>query len=147
MNIEIIEKKNINVTVTDDEILQTIDGFKYTKEDLTDDGVFKIETHLRYLSMRDDKQEEERLTKLTSDKRDERDLKMRVKCLALKKIGKPILFNTYLLKIKDRTNCEEIMRTYNNKTPEEIIKEFNETCCDELFEDPVAYITYPIYNT
>ena len=115
-------------------------ALKYKPEELTDDGIPNIETQLREIKELDEKQEIDKVNY-------RREMIQRVKCLSLHKMGKDIMFNTTYMSNKDKTKLQEIMHTYNDIEPEEIIKEFNELVNEVLFENScVEYSKLPIYS-
>ena len=115
-------------------------ALKYKPEELTDDGIPNIETQLREIKELDEKQEIDKVNY-------KREMIQRVKCLSLHKLGKDIMFNTTYISNKDKTKLQEIMHTYNDIEPEEIIKEFNELVNEVLFENSsVDYSKLPIYT-
>lgn len=115
-------------------------ALKYKPEELTDDGIPTIETQLREIKELDEKQDIDKVNY-------KREMIQRVKCLSLHKMGKDIMFNTLYMSNKDKTKLQEIMHTYNDIEPEEIIKEFNELVNEVLFENSsVDYSKLPIYS-
>lgn len=115
-------------------------SLKYKPEELTDDGIPNIETQLREIKELDEKQEIDKVNY-------KREMIQRVKCLSLHKMGKDIMFNTSYMSNKDKTKLQEIMHTYNDIDPEEIIKEFNELVNEVLFENTsIDYSKLPIYS-
>jgi hypothetical protein len=116
---------------------QTIE---YTPEELTPDGLPTVEAQLRRLEERDRELNQRRL------ENNMRDLKMRVKCLALDSMGLNMLHNTNSLDYKKRDQLQNIMRTYEDKTPEEIRQLFNERCSDSLFISSMDPSKFPMYH-
>ena len=115
-------------------------ALKYKPEELTDDGIPNIETQLREIKELDEKQEIDKVNY-------KREMIQRVKCLSLHKLGKDIMFNTTYMSNKDKTKLQEIMHTYNDIEPEEIIKEFNELVNKVLFDNSsIDYSKLPIYT-
>ena len=113
---------------------------KYKPEELTDDGIPNIETQLREIKELDEKQEIDKINY-------KREMIQRVKCLSLHKMGKDIMFNTTYMSNKEKTKLQEIMHTYNDIDPEEIIKEFNELVNEVLFENScIEYSKLPLYT-
>lgn len=112
---------------------------KYSKEELTDDGIPTIETQMREINELDEKQN---INKVNYN----REMLQRVKCLSLHKIGKSIMTNTNLLNNRDRKKLQEIMHSYNNIDHKEIIDEFNNMVNDEIFENDIDYSKLPIYQ-
>ena len=118
---------------------------KYKPEELTDDGIPTIETQLRELKIKDEEMENKH--KENEEKRYNREMVQRVKCLSLNKMGKHFMTNTLDLNTKDRKRLQDIMWSYNDIDHKEIIKEFNELICEEL--DNVKEIDYsrlPVYD-
>lgn len=112
---------------------------KYKPDELTDDGIPNIKTQLREIKELDEKQEIDKINY-------KREMIQRVKCLSLNKMGKDIMFNTMSLNIKERNKLQEIMYSYNEIEPNEIIKEFNELVSDVLFNNTqIDYSKLPVY--
>lgn len=109
---------------------------KYSKEELTDDGIPTIETQLREI---------DELDKLNRHN-EQREMLQRVKCLSLHKMGKSIMINTNLLNNRDKKKLQEIMYTYNDIEKHTIIEEFNNMVNDELFEADIDYSKLPVYQ-
>ena len=112
---------------------------KYSKEELTDDGIPTIETQMREINELDEKQN---INKVNYN----REMLQRVKCLSLHKIGKSIMTNTNILNNRDRKKLQEIMHSYNNIDHKDIIDEFNNMVNDEIFENDIDYSKLPIYQ-
>ncbi len=75
-----------------------------------------------------------------------REMLQRVKCLSLHKMNKSILTNTLNMKNNERKELQRIMHTYNDKTFDEIINEFNVTIGENFFNDDCDYSKLPIYK-
>lgn len=143
MELEIKEKKDDNIKL-DNPILAEYTK-KYKPEELTADGIPTIETQLRELKVKDEEMEQKH--KDEEDKRFKREMVQRVKCLSLVKLGKHFMYNTYDLNQKDRKKLQEIMWSYNDIEPEEIIKEFNELVCETLDNiKDIDYSKLPVYD-
>jgi uncharacterized protein with gpF-like domain len=145
MELEIKDKELKNITINDDIIMKDSDEFEYTKEDLTEDGLFTIQTHLRKLSFLDEKLKQKQKLK-DKEKEYKNNMTKKVICCSLVKMGKHSLTNTYHLKDKERKTLQEIMHTYNGKSEDEINKEFFDVCKDEIFDTKFDYSKTPIYN-
>lgn len=138
MELEIKEKQPKNI------ILEEFRK-KYNDDELTIDGIPNIEVQLKEIKLKD----EEQLSKYNEEdkKRYKREMTQRVKCLALNKMGKDIMYNTTFLNIKDRKKLQEIMYSYNDVEPEKIIEEFNALACDVLDDiKSIDYSKLPIYE-
>ena len=143
MVLQINEKKDNNIKLENPILVEF--SKKYKPEELTADGIPTIETQLRELKEKDEEQqikdEEEK------DKKYKREMIQRVKCLSLNKMGKDFMTNTFEMNVKDRNKLQEIMWTYNDIDPQEIINEFNEMVCDVLDDvKNTDYSKLPIYN-
>lgn len=129
MEIQFEEKKDENIKINNN-------------EELTIDGLLTIESQLKNMEILDKK--DPYLNKFENFI--SREMKQRVKCLGLKKMGKSIMTNTLLMTDKERVKLQEIMYTYNDKRFEDIENEFNEIANEELFEGNLNYDKLPIYN-
>jgi hypothetical protein len=139
MKLEIKETKKIGNPILDDYAL------RYTKEELTEDGIPTIETQLKELAIKD----EETNKKLEEDKDRlyRREMIQRVKCLALHSMGKDIMTNTMSLSERERRRLQDIMYTYNDVPHDEIIKDFNELATEVIFDNSNIDISkLPIYQ-
>jgi hypothetical protein len=75
------------------------------------------------------------------------ELTKKVKMLSLKKMGKHILFNTYHLQPFEKEELQKIMRTYEDKTINEINEEFNKIVNMDIFCNPnLDYSKLPVYS-
>lgn len=75
------------------------------------------------------------------------ELTRKVKILGLKRMGLSIMTNTYNMSKYRRDELQQIMRTYEYKEVDEIIKEFNAVINEELFDNPNVDISkLPIYD-
>jgi hypothetical protein len=110
---------------------------EFTPEELTEDGIPTLEAQIRAIELDIEEKRKE--------PRPEKDLTMRVKCLSLTRIGYDIFTNTNNLPYYDRERLQETMHSYEDRTPEEIIEEFNEVCERKVF-NVVDYSRYPMYN-
>lgn len=115
---------------------------KYKPEELTDDFLPTVETLLKEMDKKDLEQNEKNEKNKT--KIYNREMILRVKCLALMKIGKDIMTNTLYLNMNDRKKLQEIMWSYNDIPHEDIIKEFNDKANSEIFDKDITKL--PIYN-
>lgn len=118
---------------------------KYTPEELTADGIPTIETQMKEIKDKDEKQ----LNKYYEEdiNRYNREMKQRVKCLALKKMGKHIFTNTFTMTKFDKEVLQEYMWEYNNYEHKDIIDEFNKLICREILDNPdYDYSKAPIYE-
>ena len=111
--------------------------YEYQPEELDEEGLPTIEAQIKRIEL-----EEENNKKPPNPNMD---LCMRVKCLSLNAMGYDIFYNTYNLPYYDRERLQDTMRTYEDKSPEEIIDEFNEVCERKIFTN-VDYSRLPMYN-
>jgi hypothetical protein len=117
----------------------------YKPEELTADGIPTIQTQLREIEEKD----AEQLEKYYKDDKERynREMKQRVKCLALKKMNKNVFTNTFDLNIYDREKLQELMWEYNDYEHSDIIKQFNNLMTIEAFDNPnFDYTKVPIYE-
>jgi hypothetical protein len=112
---------------------------KYKPEELTDDGIPTIETQLKELSERDKLDEIYKIDYV-------KNMKLKVKCIALHKMGKSILTNTLKMTYNDRKKLVELMHEYNGVDAAEITNEFNYIANEELFENNKDVSNYPVYK-
>lgn len=140
--------KEINMDKNKDEIIKIdkdkpdfkdFDGFEYNKSDLTIDGLMNTETQLRRLKFLDKKYSIKPKPEIIETTR-------KVILLSLNKMEKPLLFNTYNLKPKEKKKLQTIMHTYNDISKEDIDIEFNDVCAEKLFNEDNNYSNVPIYN-
>lgn len=136
---EVITENKINTNPILDEYAS-----KYKPEELTADGIPNIETQLREIDALDE--EDKTKENKHNEKLFKREMTQRVKCLCLYKMNKSILTNTFDLSIKDRNTLEIMMHSYEDTPYDDIIKEFNDIACNDLFDNNIDYTKYPIYN-
>ena len=117
---------------------------KYKPEELTADLIPTVETLLKQI----DEKDAEQLEKYKNDniKIYNREMIQRVKCLSLYKMNMSMMTNTYELNIRDRERLQEIMWSYNDIPHEDIVKEFNDKACKELFDYKQDVSKFPIYE-
>ena len=109
----------------------------YSPEELTEDGLPTLDAQIRRM--------EERDAELTAQDQ-HKQLAMRVKCLSLNHMGLSPLHNTFSLDTKQRTILQDIMRTYEDKLPEQIVQEFNEVCNEKIFNTQMEMSKLPMYH-
>lgn len=117
---------------------------KYSKEELTPDGLPTIEIQLKEIEEKDE--ELLRINAENSIKIYNREMVQRVKCLSLLKMNQSIFINTLDLNKKLRAELQKIMYEYNDIEHDEIIKEFNEKIGDILDDPKLEFEHLPIYN-
>jgi hypothetical protein len=134
-----VMEKNNNQIISDDNYFKPLEEKKLTDEtEFTVDGLPTLEKQLRDLEKADKSIKEPNYNK---------DMIMRVKCISLYKMGKPIMLNTFNMNKRDKDKLQLIMHTYNSVSHEDIIKEFNEIVNIDIFEKPdIDYSNLPIYN-
>lgn len=118
---------------------------KYKPEELTADGIPTIETQLKEIQEKD----KEQLSKYQNNDKDlyNREMKQRVKCLALNKMGKSIFTNTFDLNVYDRDKLQDLMYEYNDIEHDIIVKKFNEMVSESILDKPeFDYSKIPIYE-
>jgi hypothetical protein len=135
---KVMEKKNIKI-ISDDNYFKPLEEKKSTDDsEFTVDGLPTLEKQLRDIENADKSIKESNYNK---------DMIMRVKCISLYKMGKPIMLNTYNMNKRDKDKLQLIMHTYNDVPHEDIINEFNEIVNIDIFEKPdLDYSNLPIYN-
>lgn len=127
-----------------EEIKTDFDGFQYISSDLTLDGLLTVKANIRKMEFLDRKQKEG--IKTTPDEKRINELKTRVKCICLNKMGLSIMKNTLDLNKSEREKLKLLMYAYNDKLENDIITEFNAICNSEIFNDKIEYEKFPIYN-
>ena len=134
-------KKNKNIFIDDD----LLDENNYKNNDYTVDGLPTIEKQLKDIEIIN---EELNLSIKNNEKIIyEREMKQRVKCISLHKMGLNIMTNTLNLNKKLRNKLQEIMYSYNDIEHNKIIDEFNIIVNDTIYEDEnFDYSKLPIYN-
>lgn len=70
----------------------------------------------------------------------------KVKVIGLYRIGKHPLYNGSLLKPSEKERLKKTMEKIMLLTDEQIQREFNDICIDNLFDAQTDYSTYPIYD-
>ena len=120
---------------------------KYKPEELTDDGIPTIQTQLREIEERD--LEDKKTFEEHNEKIYRREMKQRVKCLCLDKMGYEITINTLDLNKRKRDELQQLMYEYNDIPHEDIIKEFNDKFSDLLDfveNSSIDYSKLPVYQ-
>jgi hypothetical protein len=118
---------------------------KYSKEELTPDGIPSAETQLREIAEKDE--ERERKVKEDEEKNKHLEMTQRVLILSLHKLGKKIFTNTKDMSTRERKKLQDVMHSYNDIPPNIIINEFNELMTDEIFDNrDFDYTKAPIYD-
>ena len=117
------------------------DGFKYTDEDLTVDGLFTKEANLRRLDYLDS------LYPIQTNKNTEKiQMTKRVIMLCLNQMGLDVMTSTYSLNAKQRTSLQKLMHNYDDIDPEIIKIEFNTMINEEIFNGTRDISKLPIYK-
>ena len=117
------------------------DGFKYTDEDLTVDGLFTKEANLRRLDYLDS------LYPIETNKNTEKiQMTKRVIMLCLNQMGLDVMTSTYSLNAKQRTSLQKLMHNYDDIDPEIIKIEFNTMVNEEIFNGTRDITKLPIYK-
>lgn len=70
----------------------------------------------------------------------------KVKVIGLHRIGKHPLYNGSFLKPSEKTRLKTTMEKIMLLTDEQIQREFNDICIDNLFDSNTDYSTYPVYD-
>jgi len=133
MDITFCEVKKYNIKMVDEEII--IEGNEKPEENI------EKPPNMITLELSDNEEEDV----------DSVDFKLemtkKVKLLSLNKMGLSILTNTYNMREYQRQELQRIMKTYEDKTTDEIIKEFNFVVNMEIFDNPKVDISkLPIYD-
>ena len=151
MELEIKEKHNDNNIIVDyhgkEFEFESAFNDEYDikpERELTADGLPTVKQQLIDMEQSD----REHVEKYTKDelKHYNREMIQRVKCLALYKMGKSVLLNTYDMKPKDKKVLQELMWEYNDIDHKLIIQEFNDKIGDEIFGLENDMSKMPIYD-
>jgi len=70
----------------------------------------------------------------------------KVKVIGLHRIGKHPLYNGSFLKPSEKERLKKTMEKIMLLTDEQIQREFNDICIDNLFDANTDYSTYPVYD-
>ena len=117
------------------------DGFKYTDEDLTIDGLLTKEANMRRLDYLDSLYPIE-----TNDNTKRIQMTKRVIMLCLNQMGLDVMTNTYSLSNKQRTSLQKLMHNYDDIDPDIIKIEFNTMINEEIFNGTRDITKLPIYK-
>lgn len=75
-----------------------------------------------------------------------RDKLMKCKVICLDKMGKhPLMNPKYFSKSEKDKLLGMVREMFDNNTIAEITEQFNEVCCDKLFNNNTDYSNYPVY--
>ena len=140
--LEIIEDMELVIKPTpESEIKIMDDGFKYTDEDLTVDGLFTKKANMRRLEYLDS------LYPIETNENTERiQMTKRVIMLCLNQMGLDVMTNTYSLSDKQRKALQNLMHNYDDIDPELIKLEFNAMVNDEIFNGKRDLSKVPIFK-
>lgn len=76
-----------------------------------------------------------------------RDMVLRSRCLAMDKIGKPMLTRARELNVRDRRKYNEVvMDIYTNTPEDDIITQFNLLCCDTVLNEASDVSSYSVFQ-
>lgn len=76
-----------------------------------------------------------------------RDMVLRARCLAMDRIGKPMLTRARELNSRDRRKYNDVvMDIYTNTSEERIISEFNMLCCDTVLNEASDVSNYQVFS-
>lgn len=144
MELEITEKKLSNINIIDndktDDKLVDISGFEYTKDDIIEGEILKVETQLKKIQYLDEKYP-------VKEKDFKIELTKKVIMNSLFDIGLDIFTDTIHLNRLLRIRLQDKMREYEDKTIDEINNKFNMICNDLIFDNPkMDYSKIPIFN-
>jgi hypothetical protein len=70
----------------------------------------------------------------------------KVKVIGLHRMGKHPLYNGSLLKPSEKEKLKSSMEKIMTLTDDQIQREFNDICIDNLFDSNTDYSTYPVYD-
>jgi len=140
--LEIIEDMELVVKPTPESKIKIMDdGFKYTDEDLTVDGLFTKKANMRRLEYLDS------LYPIETNENTERiQMTKRVIMLCLNQMGLDVMTNTYSLSDKQRKALQNLMHNYDDIDPELIKLEFNAMVNDEIFNGKRDLSKVPIFK-
>jgi len=93
-----------------------------------------------------EKEEKKPLTKADIEYLTRREYITKVKVIGLHRMGKHPLYNGSLLKPREKEKLKESMEKIMLLTDDQIQREFNDICIDNLFDSNTDYSTYPVYD-
>jgi hypothetical protein len=93
-----------------------------------------------------EKEEKKPLTKVEIEFLARREYITKVKVIGLHRMGKHPLYNGSLLKPSEKERLKSTMEKIMLLTDDQIQREFNDICIDNLFDANTDYSTYPVYD-
>ena len=93
-----------------------------------------------------EKNEKKPLSKSDAEYLMRREYITKVKVIGLHRMGKHPLYNGSLLKASEKERLKASMEKIMMLTDEQIQREFNDICIDNLFDSNTDYSTYPVYD-
>jgi len=93
-----------------------------------------------------EKEEKKPLSKADIEYLSRREYITKVKVIGLHRMGKHPLYNGSLLKAREKEKLKESMEKIMLLTDDQIQREFNDICIDNLFDTNTDYSTYPVYD-
>jgi len=93
-----------------------------------------------------EKEEKKPLSKADIEYLSRREYITKVKVIGLHRMGKHPLYNGSLLKPREKEKLKTSMEKIMTLTDDQIQREFNDICIDNLFDNTTDYSTYPVYD-
>jgi hypothetical protein len=93
-----------------------------------------------------EKEEKKPLSKADIEYLSRREYITKVKVIGLHRMGKHPLYNGSLLKPREKEKLKVSMEKIMMLTDDQIQREFNDICIDNLFDSNTDYSTYPVYD-
>jgi len=93
-----------------------------------------------------EKEEKKPLSKDDIEYLSRREYITKIKVIGLHRMGKHPLYNGSLLKPREKEKLKESMEKIMMLTDDQIQREFNDICIDNLFDTNTDYSTYPVYD-
>jgi len=157
-----IEEQIVSIVEVDDRVFyinddenesykwyEMIDGEKVkrnnTDPSLTADGIPTIETQLRQIEEKDIESIKE-LSEEEKTKKENKDILMRIKCIALNAMDKNILIDPRSLSLRERKEFIKRVEELLILTEEEIKIMFGSICHETIFQPGSDYSNYIVYD-
>jgi hypothetical protein len=132
-----------NINLEEELKVPLVKNFEEPNPDLTADGLPTVEKQLRDM----DEKDKEHTENIDVDKVYKREMIQRVKTIALYKMKKNVMMNTFDLTVRERDELQAKMWEYNEVNHKDIIDEFNKIVEDEIFNNKDIDVSkLPIYT-
>lgn len=125
--------------------MQMIDNIEPTEPNAFEKGLLKGTITPSEL-IEQEKKEAKEVTKAEIEFLARHEYITKVKVIGLHRIGKHPLYNGSFLKPSEKERLKTTMEKIMLLTDEQIQREFNDICIDNLFDSNTDYSTYPVYD-